>query len=733
MSTLPRPQLSLELLERLRGRRRRLRAVNGSLRMASWLVVLVWLSFFLDWTLELPVAVRVLHVFAGFLLVIVGVRTFWLGPRRRLSLEQLAHRVEDSSASLDQSLITAVQLAGADNPRAQFYSPALLARSVQQAESAMTQVPVENLLSRRATFGAFVVFLVLLVPMLVLADARRDLASTYVQRNVFFSSIDWPREYLLELVEPAPDQRETLLAMGDSLTVLVAKTRGGNARVLIDVTYDEDERETFTLEQKGEDQFRKVFRNVTRDFRFVVRAGDFRSLEYRVAVRLRPRIESIELTYDYPQYTGLSADAGLAQNLGGHIKAPVGTIVNYRAVTSLPVAAAQRLERHLGAPEDEIAKTEDLEVTDGRWVAGSFPLERNGYYEFRLSSQDGFANSSPIRYRISVIPDNPPSVVIVKPGRNLEVSTRASFPILVEAMDDYGVERGELVVRMGLDGDASEEIRIPLPALQTEEVPDAEANERRGRVSSAEFQADLQELKAPGTETSQFSRKVEEGDRLEYLVEVVDAIGQVGASRTYQLTVVREEDLVRIIQDDLSAARERLEETLGVQRESRREMERLADDTRLAGGQVQQEELPNIRHARLSQEKINQRLEESEEKFQEIIDRIRENRLNDVKDLPWIEGLRDQVANMSQELSPEALDELDELTRKASAEEASAEDVAAAVDKMRTNEKAMREVLDELGKWGDLRDVVRQLQELLRTEQDLEIKVQEKVKSDLGN
>ena len=64
---------------------------------------------------------------------------------------------------------------------------------------------------------------------------------------------------------------------------------------------------------------------------------------------------------------------------------------------------------------------------------------------------------------------------------------------------------------------------------------------------------------------------------------------------------------------------------------------------RVIAGRVAKEKAPNLRQARLNQERINIRLEEVQERLQEIVERAQENRLTILKELPWIEGLREAV------------------------------------------------------------------------------------------
>jgi hypothetical protein len=64
--------------------------------------------------------------------------------------------------------------------------------------------------------------------------------------------------------------------------------------------------------------------------------------------------------------------------------------------------------------------------------------------------------------------------------------------------------------------------------------------------------------------------ELEPGQRWKYRAEAKDALSQIGVSRTWILSVLSEEELERVTQDELTLLRERLEETLTVQRDVRR-------------------------------------------------------------------------------------------------------------------------------------------------------------------
>lgn len=703
-----RPEGALARLRQLRSRRRSLRAITGFFRWLSLITAVVWVTFLIDWGVNLPVVVRGIQLLAATVVLAAGFRFLLLSTGTPIADDKLASMVEEASGDLEQSLITAVQLTREDNPRRHLYSQVLLDRTVEIAEQKMALIEPGNLLSKRRSVTSLLLLLLIAAPAVTGALTRADLTTTFWQRNVLLKDVPWPRSYELEVLYPV--EQVTLLAAGESLTVEAKRIRGGDARAVVEVVFPESDgrsasEEEVLLDRKGDNNYRHLFGNLLRDFNFRIRCGDWISGRFDVQVRSRPRIEEIGLAFTFPQYTGLPQEGDSTTQVGGHLKVPVGTEISYQARASVPLQTAFRVEAKVSGDGSEDPIREAASVSQGNILNGSFTAAFNGNYWFDLVSADGFDNPRPIRYRISVIPDIAPSIDVVEPGRNIEVTPRARLVMKVRGHDDYGISSCRLLVypEEGQEGE-SREFAIPLIG-----------NGLREGETTLEIDVD--------------SWGLESGQRLEYYAEAIDGLGQIGISRKWLISVLSEEDLERITQDELSLLSERLEETWQVQRDVRRELEDALDGSRESGSPP---DAPSIRHSRLSQDRVNTRLEDGVERFQEIVDRLVQNRLTDVTELPWIEGLRDRLDELSRDEAAQALRGLEELTREASNSNASEEMVEEAIARVRASERELDAIVTELREWGDLRTVIRKMEELLRSQKELEARVEDKVRETLG-
>lgn len=707
-----RPEIALRRLREMRQRRRGLRAWTGLYLWLLLVILAVWATFLLDYTLALPIGIRGFHLVTAAAVLAIGFKLLLLAARKPIPEDRLAAEIESAAGDLEQSLVTAIQLTRPENPRRELYSPVLLARTVRDAEERMARLEPGSLLSRRKVKRAAALLALAAAPLIAGAALRPDLAETYLRRGILLAQVDWPREYFLRIVEPA--SHEQLLAVGDSLTVLAVREHGGGARARIEAVFsgaDGDEStEELPLERRGDDSFRRVFRNVSRDFRFRIHCGDFVSSWYSIQVRNRPRVEDVTLTFDFPDYTGLDQSGAPKGIEGGHCKVPFGTVVSYRARTSIPVRDAVRVEtRRVG--DGEASREDPVTISEDSILTGSFTAEENAFYHFRLVSADGFENPNPIRHRIAVISDLAPSVQVIEPGRNRELSPKALLAVKSHVEDDYGVAGGE--IRFYAEGEG-ETAAAPARTVALDTLA--------AGVRSAE----------PAVEIDLSLWDLQPGTRLEYRVEATDAIGQVGRSRTWLLTIVSVEDLERILQEAIPLIRERLQETFEVERDARRGLEDLLEQSQLAGGALPDEARPGLRHARLGQERVNTRIEEGVERFQELIDQVVQNRLTDFQELPWVEELRERLDALAKGSAAESLSELDRMARTSEGESIPAAELEKAIERVRGTERELQGILDELEEWGDLQTVIRRLEDLLRSERELEKQVEERVRESLG-
>jgi hypothetical protein len=89
---------------------------------------------------------------------------------------------------------------------------------------------------------------------------------------------------------------------------------------------------------------------------------------------------------------------------------------------------------------------------DNTW-SGRFPLTSEGFYRVELRNEAGHPNKTMKEGKFVAIPDNPPQVVLERPGTDLVLSEPSKVPLVVAAYDDFGLADISLAVQRGDSGD----------------------------------------------------------------------------------------------------------------------------------------------------------------------------------------------------------------------------------------------------------------------------------------
>jgi Domain of unknown function (DUF4175) len=86
-----------------------------------------------------------------------------------------------------------------------------------------------------------------------------------------------------------------------------------------------------------------------------------------------------------------------------------------------------------------------LEVAPDGALTGSFEVSREAFYRIELPSADGRLRAGSPDYAIEVLSDQPPLIRMIQPGRDAQVTSIEEVFTEVEAEDDFGLTRLELV------------------------------------------------------------------------------------------------------------------------------------------------------------------------------------------------------------------------------------------------------------------------------------------------
>jgi len=566
-----------DLLEQLQAVHRRRWAIRGGAGVCALCAVaggsLVLAAALLGyWPGQPPGLLRwaVLAGVTGALLVAVGLFAkhvvLW-----RQTPAQTALFVERTKAGLRNNLINAVLLADdADQPSSHLVQQAIdeSARSAQHVDF-VRAVPTRPL-KRWALAAASAAVVVLLLVTLQGGALRRGMAAA-VSPGSYVPHVN---AIVAESITPG----DVTVFTGQTVTVVARIRNPGGEPHRGSVLLPDTGQAQPMLASDANTTYTATLGPVAETLRYVVRIDRSRwpadRPSFTITAVERLAVESLAVRYDCPPYTGIEPRTIL--DFDGRIEAPVGSTARLTLTLNQP-APAVRLDVDGGAP------TAMRRSDNARTFAAAMSIDADGRYRLLVVDAAGrtlqrLPDGTPGEpgydatdewFPIVAVPDAPPRITFLSPGRDVSASLDSPLPTRVQVSDDYGLSSARLYAA-----------RQGEPFQPVHDYP--VADKRGGRFSHELALAALGTLR--------------DGDVIEYYAEATDtrllpgAGPQTSRTRQFRVTVrdpaAHAADLARR-QDEL---RRRLQALLAAQAGERvntaiclSEHETLADVAATAG------------------------------------------------------------------------------------------------------------------------------------------------------
>lgn len=176
-----------------------------------------------------------------------------------------------------------------------------------------------------------------------------------------------------------------------------------------------------------------------------------------------------------------------------------------------------------------------------RW-SGTFPINGDGWYRVELKNEIGAANLPMHEARITSVLDNPPQIMIERPGMDLVLSEPVKVPVVIAAFDDFGLGELVLSVQRGDSGFVGRPVKT------------------YSMVTRGDTSLVMLDLVSEG---------LKNGDVMKYRAEVRDRKGQSAQTQDYQ---------IRIVSNDPNAADKQLAQLEKKEEEFAKKLDRLIEE-----------------------------------------------------------------------------------------------------------------------------------------------------------
>ena len=415
------------------------------LRGAVILLAVFLAALALDNLLRLPAFVRMILglAFVAGAIYFLGVKVLHR-LTRRLSDEMVAAHVERGHPDLDNYLINAIQL-----QKAQFADPItrrMAASQLGEAARAVDSLSPADATGRKGLRKWALIAGGLCLASVLYAAALPAYFSNALRRYAAPQKFIPPVSAIILTVTPGDAEK----LQGDSLVVEAR----GPANVYAEkaqITFEDrasGRRESKPMAFEG-GCFTCEYAGLQSDFTYRVSAGDFVSDRYAVAVRTRPGVREVKLTYVFPSYMNLP-DRAEPPISAGNISAPVGTRVRIEAAADRPIKSASL---SIGTMAEGQWTESPMAVTGGEKIAqGELEVTRSGRYRISVKDAADVPNQ-PVVAQIVALPDDPPVVRVTDPGKDVTLDVAAKLAVSAEAKDDFSLQGMAFFIQRGAGKD----------------------------------------------------------------------------------------------------------------------------------------------------------------------------------------------------------------------------------------------------------------------------------------
>lgn len=388
-----------------------------------------------------PMVVTVARAVAITGILLTGGAILWWSVRRAPAEQRMARFIEEKSGGLNDRLVTAIEVIGAG--AVSVPSPVIGERLVADAARACSDIRPDAVVPRRALALRG---LAAALPPLVLALA--------------LSFSEWPlRSGAIKLYAPWFDRvmpSLSIIVQPGDVTVprgldqmITASLQGFDAEtatVFFKTAGQPSWREE-AMERTPDGHFRFLFFNLQETVQYYVAARSIRSASFTIHVRDLPLVSRLTLVYTYPGYTRLPSKT---VEDGGDIVALRGTVVT---VIAHLTGSAQSARIRLGD-----GQVIPMTPSGADRFSGQITIQKNSSYRIELTPTTGESYPGSSEYSITALEDDPPLVVLEKPGRDLKVTNLQEVFTEARAEDDTGI--GKLDLYYSVNGGPEQRVTL---------------------------------------------------------------------------------------------------------------------------------------------------------------------------------------------------------------------------------------------------------------------------------
>jgi hypothetical protein len=374
--------------------------------------------------------------------------------------ETLAKRIGDHFPSLKDNLLNSLQLYRSLNNKYK-YSSGFVEASLAQAGNNAKNLNFDAIIDKSQIKKYFQLSLVLILLFTISMVTSSDFYLSSFNRIIHFNQSFLPPAPFYFTIKPGNIEA----TKGDSINIIIHITGQKQEEVDLKIRYEElkDFESNKILPDALGDFYFKI-KSIRSSLEYFAESKGISSETYNIKIIDRPVIKNLRVSLTYPAYSGLQ---------------PRYLDDNFGEITALNGTKAKielNINRDIKKANIVFSDSTCLPMNiNGHNASTEMKITKNRNYHFELEDEKGIKNIDPIEYPVKVLPDEFPSIVVLEPGKNVDIKEDMRLSMQMKAKDDYGFSKMTISYKLikskySRPQDKYKYQSIPLPSLKGPEI-----------------------------------------------------------------------------------------------------------------------------------------------------------------------------------------------------------------------------------------------------------------------
>ena len=385
---------------------------------------------------------------AGFIVFVVPPLLRMLGIKGVPTINQIALRIGDAYPDVRDKLANAIQLI--DKKEKNIGSSETLINAVMDdVYNETKKLNFSVIVQKKRTIIAVCIMMFALLSFIGISSID-SLSQAFYRLTHYSQTFIPPAPFTLTL-----ETKKIELLRGSKAEIIFSSQ--GEAPDYINIYIKEDGQKNydeFRLKKDNNNQYKYEIASVKQNMEFygaavwitssiVTELGNLKVIDI-------PNIRSLSGKLSFPSYANLQPRE--INEISADITALTGSNANFTITSNKKIKNAYIVFEKTKIVLDDTTNKSDtfhisMQINENK-ASGGFRINQNGFYYFMIEDYDGLQNINPIKYSVVALIDGFPSISLLFPTTDVQVTEQALLPMKLAISDDYGFSGLKLYYRL---------------------------------------------------------------------------------------------------------------------------------------------------------------------------------------------------------------------------------------------------------------------------------------------